>query len=91
MVADNEMVDRGFCLADVGNAYMVYLPEGGDVSLDLAAQHDSPAGSLAAEWLDTHTGQKVSSEVDECKFDTRLVNPLELASNPCVVVVRVRR
>jgi hypothetical protein len=40
------------CLADPGKEYLVYLPEGGDVTVDLA-----PAGGkMAVEWLDPRTG-----------------------------------
>jgi len=36
-----------YCLADPGRAYVVYVPEGGEVSVDLSAA----SGLLAVEWI----------------------------------------
>jgi hypothetical protein len=39
-------------LADPGECYVVYLPRGGDVALDLSAVR----GSRTGRWLDPRTG-----------------------------------
>jgi uncharacterized protein YjdB len=43
----------GYCLAKPGSQYLVYLPNGGSVTLNLSAV----AGSLTAEWLNPVTGE----------------------------------
>jgi hypothetical protein len=50
-----ELASTGYCLADPGHAYLVYLPDGGKVSVDLSAA----AGALAAEWFSPTTGETV--------------------------------
>jgi hypothetical protein len=42
-----ELASTTYCLADPGNAYVVYLPAGGSVTVELAAV----SGNLAVEWL----------------------------------------
>jgi len=97
MGPDNEMVTRGMCLADIGNIYLVYLPEGGDTKLDLAAIEgtEKPAGrmdydgvTVGVEWLDILSLEKKSQTVQVNGFFTELVNPLSDTAQPCVVVVR---
>jgi hypothetical protein len=46
-----ELASTGYCLAVPGKQYLVYLPEGGTVTVDLAG-----AGSLAVEWAHPVTG-----------------------------------
>jgi hypothetical protein len=42
-----ELASTRYCLADAGRAYLVYLPDGGEVTVDL-----SPAsGTLTVEWM----------------------------------------
>ena len=41
-----------YCLAAPGSEYLVYLPEGGLVTLDLS----DARGALAVEWIDRTTG-----------------------------------
>lgn len=48
----NELASSHFCLSDPGHEYVVYLPEGGEVAVDLTAA----AGELSAEWIDARTG-----------------------------------
>lgn len=40
-----ELVDRGYCLADPGRRYLVYLPEGGSVAVKVEG------GGYQAEWI----------------------------------------
>ncbi len=46
----DELVNRGYCLADPGRLYVVYLPDGGDVTLKL-----NP-GRYEAKWFNPRTG-----------------------------------
>jgi len=55
MVPRNDLASSGYCLANPASLdaeYLVYLPEGGNVTVDLSA---SP-GSLTAEWFDPDWG-----------------------------------
>jgi hypothetical protein len=47
-----DLASSGFCLAAPGQEYLIYLPGGGEVSLDLSAA----AGKLAVEWLNGADG-----------------------------------
>lgn len=48
-----ELVSRGDCLANPGDEYVVYLSDGGSVTVNLS---DS-SGSLQAKWYNTRTGE----------------------------------
>lgn len=93
-----ELVDRGYCLAIPGEQYLIYLPEGGNVSLDLTAapaklgergQIESLDAPVKAEWMDIYTGERSVKDVESANWGTRLENPLADAKAPCVIVVRV--
>ena len=51
-VPHGELASSGYCLAQPGVEYLVYLPEGGDVTVDLSAGE----GSFVAEWFDPTAG-----------------------------------
>jgi hypothetical protein len=57
----DELASTGFCLADPGKEYLVYLPEGGAVTVDLSAA----AGKLNTEWLDPSSGAPTRVEPTE--------------------------
>ncbi|MEN8133595.1 MAG: putative collagen-binding domain-containing protein, partial [Pseudomonadota bacterium] len=48
-----ELVDRGDCLANPGNEYVVYLSNGGNVTVNLS----DISGSLQAKWYNPRTGE----------------------------------
>lgn len=50
----NDLASTEYCLANPGKEYLVYLPEGGDVSVDLAAAKET----LAVEWFNPRAGEK---------------------------------
>jgi len=47
MVPHPELVSSRYCLADPGEAYLVYLPEGGNLTLNMC----ETAGEFTAEWF----------------------------------------
>ena len=49
-----ELASTGYCLANPGKEYLVYLPEGGDVKVDLSAK-----GKFSVEWMHPITGKIV--------------------------------
>ena len=56
MTPRNDLCSTDYCLADPatsGAEYLVYLPDGGDVSVDLT----STAGEVQVEWFNPETGQ----------------------------------
>jgi hypothetical protein len=57
-VPHGELASTGFCLADPGREYLVYLPQGGEVTVDLSAA----LGSLGTEWLHPAAGTTVRAE-----------------------------
>jgi hypothetical protein len=50
-----ELASTGYCLADPGREYLVYLPDGGSVKVDLSAA----ARSFSVEWMHAITGKIV--------------------------------
>jgi hypothetical protein len=61
MVPHEALASSGYCLANPQREYLIYLPRGGEVTVDLSAAD----GELAVEWLDpakgtSHTAGTVS-------------------------------
>ncbi|MFQ5808053.1 MAG: DUF6298 domain-containing protein [Armatimonadota bacterium] len=52
MTPHGELASSAYCLADPGSEYVVYVPDGGIVTVDLSAG----TGRLAVEWIDPGTG-----------------------------------
>jgi hypothetical protein len=55
-VPHGELATSGYCLANPGQEYLVYLPKSGEVTVDLSAA----AGELAVEWMDAEKGATTS-------------------------------
>jgi len=53
MTPRNKLASTGYCLADPGAEYLVYIPSGGQATVDLSAA----SGRLAVEWFDPGTGK----------------------------------
>ncbi len=51
-IPHDELASSGFCLAEPGRQYLVFAPQGGEVTIDLSAA----AKTLNAEWLRTDDG-----------------------------------
>ena len=50
----DELVNNGnYCLADPGKLYVIYLPNGGDVTIQLQSGH------YTAYWFSAMTGEKI--------------------------------
>jgi len=47
MTPHNDLASTQYCLANPGQEYLVYLPDGGEVTVDLSAA----TGELAVEWM----------------------------------------
>ncbi len=57
MVPLGNLASTGYCLASEGSNYLVYLPQGGSVTLDLS----SASGLLTVEWFNPTTGYTFQS------------------------------
>ncbi|MDQ8180624.1 DUF5060 domain-containing protein [Pelagicoccus sp. SDUM812005] len=55
LVGNPERKNGNFCLAEAGNAYLVYLPEGGEVKLDLSGA----SGKFKVDWFNPREGGKL--------------------------------
>jgi len=61
MTPQGKLASTGYCLANAaktGAEYLVYLPDGGKVTVDLGAS----GGKLHVEWLDPKTGRATKAE-----------------------------
>ena len=56
MTPHGELASTGFCLANVGVAYLAYLPYGGTITMNLSAA----TGTLTVEWFDPNTGDTMA-------------------------------
>lgn len=54
MAPRGELASSKYCLAEPGKVYLVYLPRGGEVRVDLSGVR----GELAVEWIDPLTGRR---------------------------------
>ena len=52
MVPRGDLASTGYCLANPRQEYLVYLPKGGGITVDLSAA----TGELAVEWLEPEKG-----------------------------------
>src|SRR5947199_1201589 len=56
MSPSNNVCSTDFCLASPGAEYLIYLPSGGRISVDLSAS----SRNLLTAWFDTATGRTIS-------------------------------
>lgn len=52
MIPHGELASTGYCLANPGREYLVYLPDGGEVTVDLSAA----SGAFSVEWMHPYGG-----------------------------------
>jgi hypothetical protein len=57
-VPHDDLASTQFCLADPNKEYFVYLPHGGEVTVDLSAA----VGTLNVEWLRSSDGTITRAE-----------------------------
>jgi hypothetical protein len=65
MVPRGDLASTGYCLADPGSTYLIYLPDGGLARVDASA-----AERLTIEWFSPTTGQRLVE--GECDGSRRL-------------------
>ena len=55
MTPENDLASSGYCLAEKGKEYLVYLPEGNEVTLDLT----DASRDLSVEWFNPNTEETI--------------------------------
>jgi hypothetical protein len=70
-VPQNNLASSGYCLADPDTEYLVYLPEGEKLTVDLSAL----SGAAVAEWLDPDTNKTTTGEMLQGGEKATLANP----------------
>src|SRR5262245_11148700 len=58
MTPRDDLASTKYCLADPGSEYLVYLPDGGAVTVDLA----NAPGTFAVEWHNAATGKAAEAD-----------------------------
>ncbi|MBI5771355.1 MAG: DUF4038 domain-containing protein [Verrucomicrobia bacterium] len=58
MTPRNDLASTEYCLANPGNEYLVYLPDSGEVTVDLSAA----TGAMTVEWFNPRTAEKRAGE-----------------------------
>jgi hypothetical protein len=96
MTGMNVLVDRGYCLAEPGRAYLVYLPEGGDAVIDLTDLPSTrgPRGEwqpgnidVKGTWMAIYTGERKTVSIEPIGWLTEIPNPIEDVNQPCVLAI----
>ena len=73
------------CYGKPGEVWVVYLPQGGEVSVDLSAEQ----GNCTAEWFNPRTGgELVPVEINQQNAATRFVSPLGEKEDDWVLLIR---
>jgi hypothetical protein len=73
MIPHNDLASTQYCLANPGKEYLIYLPDGGEVAVDLSAT----SGTFAVEWFNPETGEAISSEAISGGEIKKLVTPFD--------------
>jgi arylformamidase len=85
MVPTRDVASSGYCLAAPGRAYLIYLPEGGKVTVDLSHAQ----GGFSVEWFQPGTGRQVAGDPVLEGGKPTLNSPFE--GGDAVVLLRVIR
>ena len=72
MLPSSEVCSTGYCLINPGREYLVYLPSGGTVRVDLSAV----SGSLMANWFSPATGRTISGGTVGSGSSVLLTSPI---------------
>lgn len=71
LVPRGDLASTGYCLADPGHTYLVYLPDGADVTLDFG----DASGAFNLEWFDTGHHEVVAADAVEAAGPCRFASP----------------
>ncbi|MGE3776921.1 MAG: putative collagen-binding domain-containing protein [Pirellulaceae bacterium] len=69
MTPRGDLASTKYCLANPGHEYLIYLPDGGEVTVDLSAVK----GRLEVEWFNPRTsGKQIGAPIDGGAMRTML-------------------
>jgi hypothetical protein len=68
----NELASTTYCLANPGKEYLIYLPKGGDVTVDISAAN----GKFSMEWCHPVTGSVTPGEPAEGEAKRSFTSPI---------------
>lgn len=71
MIPHNELSSTTYCLANPGKEYIVYLPLGGEVTVNLR----DVSGSFSVEWFNPNTNESKMGEKIEGGEEQVLTSP----------------
>jgi hypothetical protein len=67
----NKIASTGYCLASPGKEYLVYLPDGGSVKIDVSAA----AGELAVAWFNPEKDEAIAAQSVSGGAERELMTP----------------
>ncbi len=81
MTPQNQLASTGYCLARAGRKYLIYLPEGKDVTVDLSGQ----PGAYKVRWFEP--GEGTSQHHDDIQGDQRVTLSSPFGQSDVVLVL----
>lgn len=84
MTPHDIMSPSAYCLADPGSEYLVYLPEGKEVNVDIS----DVSGNLEVEWFNPNTGETGTSEQVKGGSEKTFISPF--GEDDAVLYLRIR-
>ncbi len=73
MKPQDDLASTKYCLADPGNAYVVYLPSGGNVKVSLGG----PSNRFAVQWIHPSTGKTIAADAVTGGEDRQFTAPFD--------------
>lgn len=73
MTPHDDLASTKFCLADPGNAYVVYIPSGGKVRVSLGGV----SNRFAVEWIHPSTGKAIAADAVTGGADREFTAPFD--------------
>jgi hypothetical protein len=71
-----DLASSGYCLANPGSEYLIYVPGGGAVTVNLT----DAEGVLAVEWFNTEIGLYLAGPLIEGNASKAFMSPFEAAA-----------
>ena len=83
MTPHNELASSEYCLADPGKKYILYLPQGGDVRVNLSGYQ----GEFTVRWFNPATGDRVRDDSVKGGAECTLQSPFK--ESDAVLILRI--
>ncbi|OQB13147.1 MAG: hypothetical protein BWY15_01947 [Firmicutes bacterium ADurb.Bin193] len=75
-VPRTDLATSGYCLAQYGQEYLVYIPEGREIAVNLGDER----GEFAVEWLNPDNGETVCGDKIQTANEKTFINPFSNAA-----------